>query len=538
MIKFKRVVLSTLILSCASFVMAQTSNTSKSTAGVFGNDTDSFMDVNSWSDVAPQNFFGTLGYSDGHLNLGAAKNIGNFYFGTYLDGRLGFDFNNKKTQFESSSESTETNTASLNSENIKSNQFSEGNIFDGRTSDFDISLLMGIGKNLGIKARFAYEGDPNTLKYEYEEEESNTTTIKTTTIETTTNSTSESESKNVKKQSITPAIEVGYNVGVGNVFLKNRGYFFVDIEQDYEKTYDSTLTAQTPEKNNTISTFNFGAGTTVVFPEKNNISQELSGLLHFSFYNKNDNSNKTENHSIEFVENEYYTIDITTTDIAIKNSGTSLNFYPSYKVSYNKIERLKLGAKISCPIRAEFNSKETKTNIYKEFEQKTYTNYTGLEENENTVNKLYVNELNFIPALNLGLQYQAIPEKLTINVGARVSSPTLKAIFTGNKTDHTNITTSYPDKTSKNYTNENETSSANLKSSTWTGTDATGTLSLSTGFTYRLAKTVDFDCSYNILGDLFTSTLNSKWETGSSSIWDNLNLILFHSLNLQVSVKL
>lgn len=529
MIKFKRVVLSTLILSCASFVMAQTSNTSNSTAGVFGNDTDSFMDVNSWSDVAPQNFFGTLGYSDGHLNLGAAKNIGNFYFGTYLDGNLGFDFNNQKKQQEFSSESTDTNTASLNSENRKSNIFSEENIFNGRTSDFDISLLMGIGKNLGIKAGFAYKGDSNTLKYENKKEESNTTT----TTNTTTNSTSESESKNVKKQSITPCIEVGYNVGVGNVFLKNRGYFSVDIEQDYEKTYDSTLAAQTPERNDTISTFNFGAGTTVVFPEKNNISQELSGLLGFSFYNKNDNSNETKDNSIE-----NYTIDITTTDIAIKKSGTSLDFLPSYKVSYNKIERLKLGAKISCPISAEFKSTETKTNIYKEFEQKAYTT-TGSVENKNTVNKKYNNTLSFTPALNLGLQYQAIPEKLTINVGARVSSPTLKASFTGDKTDITNITTSYPDKTSKNYTNENETSSENTKSSTWTGADATGTLSLSTGFTYRLAKTVDFDCSYNILGDLFTSTLNSKWATGSStSIWDNLNLILFHSLNLQVSVKL
>lgn len=536
MIKFKRVVLSTLILSCASFVMAQTSNTSKSTAGVFGNDTDSFMDVNSWSDVAPQNFFGTLGYSDGHLNLGAAKNIGNFYFGTYLDGNLGFDFNNEKTQSELSSEFTKTNAASLNSENTKSNNFEKENIFAGRTSDFDISLLMGIGKNLGIKAGFAYQGDSATLKSEKEESSSNTTTIKTTTINTTTNSTSGSESKNVKKQSITPSIEVGYNVGVGNVFLKNRGYFFVDIEQDYEKTYKSTLATQTPEKNDTISTFNFGAGTTVVFPEKNNISQELSGLLHFSFYNKNNNSNKEENLSIE--GNEYYTIDITTTDISIKDSGTSLNFYPSYKVSYNKIERLKLGAIISCPIRAKFNSIETKTNIYKEFEQKAYTNYTGFEENENTVEKVYMNELNFIPALNLGLQYQAIPEKLTINVGASVSSPTLTAIFTGYKTDSTTIKTYYSDKTSKNYTNENETSSANSKSSIWTGTDATGTLSLSTGFTYRLAKTVDFDCSYNILGDLFTNTLNSKWETGSSSIWNNLNLILFHSLNLQVSVKL
>lgn len=534
MIKFKRVVLSTLILSCASFVMAQTSNTSKSTAGVFGNDTDSFMDVNSWSDVAPQNFFGTLGYSNGHLNLGAAKNIGNFYFGTYLDGNLGFNFNNQKKQQEFSSESTETNTASLNSENRKSNIFSEGNIFNERTSDFDISLLMGIGKNLGIKAGFAYKGDSNTLKYEYEKEESNTTTIKTTTTNTTTNSTSESESENVKQQSITPAIEVGYNVGVGNVFLKNRGYFSVDIEQNYEKTYDSTLAAQTPERNDTISTFNFGAGTTVVFPEKNNISQELSGLLSFSFYNKNNNSNKTENNSIK-----NYTIDITTTDIAIKKSGTSLNFYPSYKVSYNKIERLKLGAKISCPISAKFDRIETKTNIYKEFEQKETYTYTGLEENENTVNKVYDNRLSFTPALNLGLQYQAIPEKLTINVGARVSSPTLKASFTGDKTDITNKTTSYTDKTSKNYTNENKTSSENTKSSTWTGADATGTLSLSTGFTYRLAKTVDFDCSYNILGDLFTPTLNSNWATGSStSIWDNLNLILFHSLNLQVSVKL
>lgn len=496
MVKFKKLILGALALTCASFVMAQTSNTNSSTAGVFGNDTDDFMDVNSWSGVAPENFFGTLGYSNGHLNLGAAKNIGGFYFGAYLDGNLGLDFNSifGKTETSSSSSTTSTNGSSKTS------------TFNGRTSDFDLSALIGIGDNLGIKAGISYTGDAATTS-------TSTESSGTTTTGGTTTTTNTSISNDVKRQQIAPAVMVGYNLGVGNLFLKNYGVFGVGISQNSTKTYDSSANPATTETNNTTSNYIIGGGTTIVFPEKNNISQELSGSLGWTIQGRKptDRSTSTD------VNN--YTNDVT------KYFTTGISFIPSYKVTYDKVERLNLGVSVSCPIGAAFssNTRNQETNNYT-----NANNYT----NTKIVTRTYSNSLAFEPALNLGLQYQAIPEKLTINAGAGVAAPQLTARFDGSKsnTDTTTVATG----------NSSISSSSNSTSTTtWTATDSAGVLTLSTGFTYVLAKTVTFDCSYNILGDLLSSTLNSSWVTVSdTSVWNNVNLILFHNLTLQLSVKL
>lgn len=495
MLKFKRFIFCALVLVLNSFAMAQTSNTSESTASIFGNDTDDFMSVSDWSNVAPENFFGTLGYSNGHINLGAAKNIGGFYFGAYLDGNIGLDFNNTSTR-------TETSSNSGTSSSITSTKSST---FNGRTSDFNLSALMGIGDNLGIKAEISYTGNDQTSSQS--NESSGTTTTGTTT--TTTNS---STSNDVNKQRIIPAVSVGYNLSVGNLFLKNYGIFFVNISQDSTKTYDSSANPTNTEINNTTSTYQIAGGTTIVFPEKNNISQELSGILSWGIQARKPTDASTS------TDSNNYTNDVT------NYFYTGLGFTPSYKITYDKIQRLKLGASVSCVIGSGFssNTRNQETNTYTDA-----SNYTNTE----IITRNYDNNLYFSPELNLGLQYQAIPEKLTINAGAGVAVPTLIANFT-NQTSNTQITTVTAANSSSSY---NSTSS---KTTTWTAADSTGALTLSTGFTYLLAKTVTFDCSYNILGDLLSSTLNSQWAIGSSSVWNNVNLVLFHNLNLQVSVKL
>lgn len=450
MIKFKRFLLGALALTCSSFVMAQTSNTSYSTAGIFGNDTDDFMDVNSWSGVAPENFFGTLGYSYGpNLNLGVAKNIGGFYFGAYLNGDLGLNFTSVSGKTETSSSGTTTSS--------KISSFSD------RTSDFELSALIGIGDNLGIKARFYYDGDDDSIS--------------------TSTETAGSSSKEYKKQQvIRPQVSVGYNTKVNNLSLKNFGSFYIRVNQDATK--DATT-----DTNNTKTDYALGGGTTIAFPKKNNISQELGGTLWWDIQGRKPTDVSTA-----------------ASDDVTKYFHTEISFYPSYKITYDKIERLSLGAKISCP-------------IYIEFDSSTQTVKTI---GSSIVTKKYTNTLKFFPFLYLGLQYQAIPEKLTINAGASVSTPDLTATFAGGNTNDSGTETS-----------------VSTKTTTWAGRDSTGGLILSTGFTYVLAKTVTFDCSYNILGDLLSSTLNSSWANGSgTSVWNNVNLVLFHQLNLQLSVKL
>lgn len=375
------------------------------------------------------------------LNLGAAKKFGSLYFGAFLNGNLGLDFTNNSTKTDSST--------------IKNKS--------GKTSDFDISLLGGIGNNLGIKVYLSYTGNSETWS------------------SSTVSGSSKTETKE-KHQEIIPGVQVGYNIAVKDLTLKNRAEFYVDVAQDSSTTTNGTN--NTSETNNTISKVVVGGGSTIVFPEKNNLSQSLDLGLNFRFRN----------------QKATYTT---------KYSGVTISFVPTYALTYDKIERLNLGLTFAVPLGATFS--KTTTTI-------------STSQTDSITTKNSTNTLSFKPSLAFGIQYDVVPEKFTINAGASVASPKLTGTFE-NTIDSSSSSTG--------------TSTNKNKNNTWVGEDAAGTLTLSTGFNYVLANTVTFDCNYNILGDLFTSTLDSKWATGSTtSVWNNLNLILFHSLNLQVSVKL
>lgn len=498
--KIKTILLGAFVLTCTSFVMAQTSNTSKSTAGIFGNDTDDFMSVSDWSGVSPENFFGTLGYSNNLLNLGAAKKFGNLYFGAYLDGNIGLDFYNNTTSTSSSSSSSTTSSSS-DSKTKTSN---------GKTSDFDLSALVGIGDNLGVKAFFDFTGNATTAST------SSNGTSSTTSSSTTTTTTTDT-SNVTKVQEINTGFEVGYNLSVGDYFLKNFGGFTVDVNQNKTKTYDANANPTTTEVDTGSAEYKIGGGSTVVFPKKYDISQSATGSLYFNFASKEPLIT-----NIDTDENNY-------SHDTTKYSIFGISFEPAYKLTYDKIDRLNLGAKISCPIKATFGTTNN-PNSTKTSEAKTYADDNNYVTTTSTT-KSSSNGLYFTPALSVGLQYVAVPEKLTINAGASVSSPTLTAVFSNTTTETSTTRVEFGTASTSN-------SSSRTKSTTWWGADSTGILTLSTGFTYLLAKTVTFDCSYNILGDLLSSTLNSQWTSGSSSVWNNVNLVLFHNLNLQVSVKL
>ncbi|WP_191015919.1 TDE2508 family outer membrane beta-barrel protein [Treponema zioleckii] len=95
---------------------AQESETSISTAGIFGNDVDDFMDVNSWSNVNPENMFGYVGvgtatYGRPAYELGFAKNFGGIYWGSFFGGDFG---NYTKTSTGNTDSSVSATTDSTN----------------------------------------------------------------------------------------------------------------------------------------------------------------------------------------------------------------------------------------------------------------------------------------------------------------------------------------------------------------------------------------------------------------------------------------
>lgn len=121
-----------LVAAAAAVVMgggtfAQTSMTSESTSGLFGNDIDDFMSVTGWSGVKPENAFFMAGYSDYGYNLGFAKQFKPFYMGVKLDGKF-------KQATITSGDSSSYNDVSNNS--------------------YSIATLFGFS-NIGVKATVA-----------------------------------------------------------------------------------------------------------------------------------------------------------------------------------------------------------------------------------------------------------------------------------------------------------------------------------------------------------------------------------------------
>ena len=131
-----------LVAAAAAVVMgggtfAQTSMTSESTSGLFGNDIDDFMSVTGWSGVKPENAFFMAGYSDYGYNLGFAKQFKPFYMGVKLDGKF------KKATITSGDNSSYNDVSS---------------------NSYSIATLFGFS-NIGVKATVAVgNGGINDVK--------------------------------------------------------------------------------------------------------------------------------------------------------------------------------------------------------------------------------------------------------------------------------------------------------------------------------------------------------------------------------------
>ena len=119
-------------------VFAQSSNTNSSTAEIFSTDVDDYMDVNSWQGVSEstEKVFAFVNFNSSKLNLGAAKNFGSIWLGTYLNGYI--------------PQITITNTESTASDSKTSTVTFDDGTTTGGSLAFNASVLLGMG-DLGIK---------------------------------------------------------------------------------------------------------------------------------------------------------------------------------------------------------------------------------------------------------------------------------------------------------------------------------------------------------------------------------------------------
>ena len=142
------------------------SMTSISTAELFGNDVDDFMNVNEYQNVEPEHLFGYLGFGktgSGTVQLGLAHQFNKFYLGGWFGGSL--------------------NTWSITKD--KDESASKNKTTTQHDTDYAAygKVLFGIN-NMGILANFAFQPNKNNNQYEDDKENKSKTTLNNFNINT------------------------------------------------------------------------------------------------------------------------------------------------------------------------------------------------------------------------------------------------------------------------------------------------------------------------------------------------------------------
>ena len=131
MISLKKVFVAAAVATLGFGLFAQSSKTNAATAGLFSTDVDNFVDVNEWSTVNPEKFFGYFGMDYGNYNVGFAKQFEKFYWGTYYSGDIGSS-SKKTNDAKTIDDETVTNWGNLTFANL----FGFGNIGINATLNF------------------------------------------------------------------------------------------------------------------------------------------------------------------------------------------------------------------------------------------------------------------------------------------------------------------------------------------------------------------------------------------------------------------
>ena len=274
---------------CIGMLSAQVSYTNVSTAGLFSNDVDDYMNVNDWTNVNPEKFFGFISYeTNGYINTGAAHQFKKIYFGGFFKGA----FDAFKTDLSTLDGKT--------SGSVKT---------DGATRyNFDTSGLFGFGK-YGLKTSLSY----------------NPTEVNNTTTNTGTKTV---EWKN--KYILTPSVEFGFNQDFKDYVLQPHfGAEVVFNVDKHTKKEDGTLKLRDDK-----SKYKLGlkAGLGIVFPKKGNIEQDMSYDLKtaFTFYPEKTGLVGTDD------------------QITKGRADNTIRLEPGYRLTYTPSDRLwlKFGAEL------------------------------------------------------------------------------------------------------------------------------------------------------------------------------------------------
>ena len=264
--------------------------------------------------------------------------------------------------------------------------------------------------------------------------------------------------------------------------------FLLGLDSSVDKTVDETADSKTDLSTYTI---NVGSSALWTFDTKEKYTQE--GLLHL--YTS-------------------WAIPSYSQDIGgVKSKGfgmynNSIALIPEYRITLNPTERLSMKAGATLPFTFDFEGDFD----YSETDgDKVYNNL----RTENV-------DVEIQPMISLGMIYQVLPEKVNFNMGIEFATPSL--------TWETVTTKTRTDVTSKDVDATSTTTVYNYN-------DYIAGVNFGSGFTVQLAKTVTFDCYWNILSNLFGTNFRSDLTEGSINFWNTVNKIFVHNIGFSISAK-
>ena len=228
----KRFIMMVALAALVGSAAFSASNTYTSSATVFTNDADDFIDVNAWQSTAEstEKLFAYGLFKSANLDFGVAKKFGSVYAGLYFNGyipQLSFGKNGDITTFQNSG------------------------------SSFNPKLLLGFG-NLGL--RFEASLAPNST-------ENNNGTTKTTTNNTDT----------------TLTFRAGYNLPLGNVKLTPHAAISYHFGKHSTVSETAGVTTTT-FIGSSYDYLNFNLGTGVEFDQSAPVTQSFAFDVYGTFY--------------------------------------------------------------------------------------------------------------------------------------------------------------------------------------------------------------------------------------------------------------
>lgn len=459
---------------------------------------DDYMDVNSFSDVEFDKFFAFMDYDLAtSFRAGVATNFGSVYTGFFFSGDF-FGFTNN-------SSNTTTNYTDADGNDYTVITKTSGSLTDD-TNQFQFSTLIGVA-GFGIRPTLIYKpGATNTS--------TKTVTKNSLTDDNANNYTDVTNTENYK---IYPSVAVGFNPSVGDFELSPHAYFGIDFNPSKTKTTrDGTLSgaAVTGEyiDINNENWYAFGLGSGLDLPSDDSIVSTSFGLdADFEFG------------TIKVSGKNYYkagdTITVNDSYSTETHGRSNITVTPSWSSTITPSDKLSLEFSAAIPVIWNNTNDETITTTTS---VTTDTTTTTVVYNSTTPQKEV--KTGIAPELGFSVSYKPV-EILTL--GAEIGM-NLPAFQIDSVTTNTYDTLSADRKLLS--TDKTTTSSFEVPANDFQ-------LDISSGFKLEFAETFGLDCSWNILGDLVDGTLRQNSLVGQS-FWDGMGMIFYHTLDIQIYVKL